>query len=72
MFATADWDITFSASTPSGWSEDSSATNIYIGGQIRWDGEGGSSANDKNTGGRVTIGTSAATGGVDGDIHFKY
>jgi hypothetical protein len=72
MFATADWDITFSASTPSGWSEDSTATNIYIGGQIRWDGEGGTSANDKNLGGRVTISTSAASGGQDGDIHFKY
>jgi hypothetical protein len=72
MFSSADWDITFSASTPSGWVEDSTATNIYIGGQIRWDGESGTSANDKSFGGRVTISTSAASGGYDGDIWFKY
>jgi hypothetical protein len=72
MFSSADWTISFSASTPSGWAEDASATNIYIGGQIRWDGDSGTSANDKNLGGRVTISTAAASGGYDGDIHFKY
>jgi hypothetical protein len=67
-----DWLIDFSASTPSGWSGDATAGLIYLGGQIRWDGETGSHAASKNSGGRITISTSAASGGQDGDIHFKY
>lgn len=67
-----EWNISFSASTPSGWSQDASSGSQYVGGQIRWHGDGNTSANDKNQGGRVSISTSAASGGYDGDIHFKY
>jgi hypothetical protein len=67
-----DFTIDFSASTPANWSQDATGGLIYLGGQIRWDGENGSSAASKSAGGRITISTGAASGGSDGDIHFKY
>ncbi len=69
---TGTWQIDFSASTPSNWSGDSTASPVFLGGQIRWDGETSSNAASKSAGGRITISTSAASGGQDGDIHFKY
>ncbi len=69
---TGTWLIDFSASLPSNYSDDSTASDTNIGGQIRWDGEGSTAADGKHYGGRVTITTGAASGGEDGDIHFEY
>jgi hypothetical protein len=66
--AAGDWNLSISASLPTG--AVLKRGPLYCGGQIRW--SQGSNTASKNLGGRVTIGTSAAAGGQDGDIHFKY
>ena len=63
------WNIDISASTPTGWAVDATDGLFYIGGSIRWDRDQASSF---NIGGALTISTSAASGGNNGDIHFKY
>lgn len=58
-----DWVIDISASTPTGWVSD---TTLYCGASFQWRTSG------QHPGGSVTISTSAASGGSNGDIHYKY
>jgi hypothetical protein len=58
-----NFTVDFSVSTPAGWSLKQS---YVLGGSFNWRTAG------QNLGGNITISTSAASGGQNGDIHFKY
>ncbi len=60
-----NWTLDISSGAPSGWVNEAA---IRVSGQVRWD----DAETGKNLGGNITISTSAASGGSNGDIHFKY
>ena len=63
-----DFTVTISTALPTGWTAEAATDgDFYVGGQVRWDQTAGF-----NLGGKMTVSTSAPSGGANGDIHFEY